>query len=333
MTALVFFEESEKRKGRCCDDSAHLLRFSIVNTSPWTCPMLRRKSKRSNSGSSPTSPDSGTQQLPVVPQQGSPPRTRIGPGHQALPLPSTVQRTQSKDEMSVVSDLTGLSDLNSHPAHNNTNNTNNGGGGNQPLSPAVHATSLLSSQLDPSQVLSALSSLGGIQASTSFDTGFDTALHVLPEETPSVLRASSSVATSASASNVNNDVRAIEDNHNNGINNQLGAEKPSSSPSPSSSQRDEGEEEEIPTWIDFLNDPTSEMTYSRRLALWLMKFQWYYKPKVPEGDQMESEAVGTSTVFGKGGIGQLSFTATEAYPFSHSRRETPSLEKAWACTF
>jgi hypothetical protein len=295
--------------------------------------MLRRKSKRSNSGSSPTAPDSRTQlHVPIPPpQDSSPPRTtRLGPGHQLLPLPSTVQRTQSKDEMSVVSDLTGLSDLNSH--------NNNNGGGNQPSMSPVHATSLLSSQLDPTQVLNALSSFGGLQASTSFDTGFDTALHVLPEETPSVLRgaASSSSVASGSARTGFDDMITKDPPPSNASSNGAAAEKPSSS---SSSQQDEGEE--VPTWIDFLNDPPSEMTFARRLALWLMRFQWYYKPKVLEdgGDRMESEAIGASTVFGKaggpigGGVGQLSFAASEAYPFSHSRRETPSLEKAWACTF
>lgn len=319
--------------------------------------MLRRKSKRSNSGSSPTAPDSSGTQQPqpqnhpqaiMMPPQDSPPRTRsptrVGPGH-LLPLPSTVQRTQSKDEMSVVSDLTGLSDLNSHP--NSSSNQQQ----HLPMSP-VHATSLLSSQLDPSQVLSALSSFGGLQASTSFDTGFDTALHVLPEETPSVLRASSSFASgSANHSksgfgddgDVNNNNSNITGGPPGNRNGSKGSGNSNPASSSSSQRREEGEES--PAWIDFLNDPPSEMTRSRRLALWLMRFQWYYKPKeVLEGDQAEcDEAVGASTVFGGrggggggafvGGVGQLSPTATEAYPFSHSRRETPSLEKAWACTF
>jgi hypothetical protein len=221
--------------------------------------------------------------------------------------------------MSVVSDLTGLSDLNSqHP------NAHQAG-----QSSPIHAKSLLSSQLlaDPAQVLTALSTFGGLHASKSFDndTSFDTALPALPEETPSVLlkqrgESSSSVASSqqrrpseAAASNNNGDAAAAA----------WGA---------GASPRDQGEEVAAETPIDFLKDVPREMTVARRLALGLMRFGWYYKPRaLPHADgEGEDEAVGTSMVFA-GGVGQLSPTATEAYPFSHSRRETPSLEKAWAC--
>jgi hypothetical protein len=94
------------------------------------------------------------------------------------------------------------------------------------------------------------------------------------------------------------------------------------------SPRDQGEEVAAEAPIDFLKDVPREMTVARRLALGLMRFGWYYKPRaLPHADgEGEDEAVGTSMVFA-GGVGQLSPTATEAYPFSHSRRETPQPRK------
>jgi hypothetical protein len=222
--------------------------------------------------------------------------------------------------MSVVSDLTGLSELNSQHPHAQQGGQSNHG------SP-VHAKSLLSSQLDPTQVLTALSTFGGLQTSKSFDTSFDTALPALPEETPSVLLKREEESSSSVASS---ERRRRQQQQQSGA---AAANNRAAAPAAGGAlPRDQGEE--LVGCIDFLQDPPDEMTLSRRLALHLMRFGWYYKPKVlPRGEEGdgEDEAVGMSMVFA-GGVGQLSPTATEAYPFSHSRRETPSLEKAWACT-
>ena len=62
--------------------------------------------------------------------------------------------------------------------------------------------------------------------------------------------------------------------------------------------------------IDFLNDPISEMTSGRRIALWLQKYRWY-NPQLKvdteeEGD--DAEAMGEPLI----------------------EQVRPSLEKAWA---
>ena len=67
--------------------------------------------------------------------------------------------------------------------------------------------------------------------------------------------------------------------------------------------------------VEFLNDPKSEMTYGRRIGLWLMQFKWYY-PRAGEEDpttEKNSEGFANSP--------RISTIVLE---------EKPSLARAWA---
>lgn len=95
--------------------------------------------------------------------------------------------------------------------------------------------------------------------------------------------------------------------------------------------------------IDFLKDDPAEMTWSRRIAIYLMHRYAWYNPRlgkieevseVPyEEDEIVVEGEKTDA---KDGITRVptaeekSQASDQAYPFTHSCRENPSLEKAWA---
>eukprot|EP00977_Amphora_coffeiformis_P013121 scaffold3376_cov151-Amphora_coffeaeformis.AAC.1 len=85
--------------------------------------------------------------------------------------------------------------------------------------------------------------------------------------------------------------------------------------------------------IHFLQDNPREMTLARRIALSLHDKTWY-NPSLLVAQQVEelenSEAFKTaqqSYETPKGG------RLMDAYPFTVSKREKPSLAKAWACKF
>jgi len=102
--------------------------------------------------------------------------------------------------------------------------------------------------------------------------------------------------------------------------------------------------------VDFLLDPRSEMTWSRRIALALMDHYKWYNPRagaveqftesqveVP-GQSIRSETAGdidttaatTAAAAPSRPMKPPTAASVEAYPFTHSRRENPSLAKAWA---
>jgi hypothetical protein len=121
--------------------------------------------------------------------------------------------------------------------------------------------------------------------------------------------------------------------------------------------------------IDFLQDDVRTMTYGRRIALALMKRYAWYNPRLKKKDDVEAEELPTDAMHpllvaslqrkqkllspkqddavsfnnlalaiskSEDGPSDLLIKETQmkrlegAYPFTHSRRERPSLEKAWA---
>ena len=245
--------------------------------------------------------------------------------------PATIVRNVSRDEGSVVSELTGLSAEPSYyasaassparggyrPTHAATHN--HAGDNSPPVVPAATATSLLSSQYQQQS-----STYGLLQASTSFDTGFDTALQPLPEE-PSVQFSGTGSSTQVRVNHHNGEKQQQQGNGEEGQ--EIAVVAASTSPAD-----DNDDDNDARCSIDFLLDDPSGMTLARRLALRLMPHQWYYKPRVLDG---VSEALGASMIpYRSSSLGPsaapLTAAASEAYPFSHSRRESPSLAKAWA---
>jgi Calcium-activated chloride channel len=112
-----------------------------------------------------------------------------------------------------------------------------------------------------------------------------------------------------------------------------------------------------PPAINFLEDDPRSMTYGRRLALFLAKRYGWYNPrlKIPDGElipEEETESAGDSlhpilqaSIRGEDLLhadtppGSALQAAThdrtaamllDAYPFTRSRRENPSIQKAWA---
>ena len=85
--------------------------------------------------------------------------------------------------------------------------------------------------------------------------------------------------------------------------------------------------------IDFLRDPPEEMTLARRIALTLQHRTWYNPSLLvaQEVDEIERDenfrTAQRSYEAPKGG------RLMDAYPFTVSKREKPSLAKAWACKF
>ena len=75
--------------------------------------------------------------------------------------------------------------------------------------------------------------------------------------------------------------------------------------------------------INFLADDPREMTIGRRIALSMMKKHKWYNPRLGEVPD-EAEMVEEPSHH------KMATAKIDAYPFSHSRREFPSLERAWA---
>jgi len=85
------------------------------------------------------------------------------------------------------------------------------------------------------------------------------------------------------------------------------------------------------TYGDFLADDPSEMTVGRRIALHLMKNHGWYNPRLNQVDEFdESETPEDSSRLGNTVNDSQRHLQHQAYPFTHSRRENPSLAKAWA---
>jgi hypothetical protein len=73
--------------------------------------------------------------------------------------------------------------------------------------------------------------------------------------------------------------------------------------------------------IDFLKDDPSEMTNGRKFALWMMnRFAWY-NPRV----NFDFDQSGGDQVLDAG-----KYRTLDGYPLQFAKKETPSLEKAWA---
>ncbi len=87
-------------------------------------------------------------------------------------------------------------------------------------------------------------------------------------------------------------------------------------------KRDNGTSDDAAEGIDFLKDPLNEMTWGRRLALFCMKRYPCYNPRLRPQQEEDTEE---SPLFDN-----LPRETFHAYPFDISRRENPSLEKAWA---
>jgi hypothetical protein len=95
------------------------------------------------------------------------------------------------------------------------------------------------------------------------------------------------------------------------------------------------------TGINFLEDDPSTMTYARRIALFLMKRYGWYNPRLKATDIPEDETESAEDVLHPLLLANMHGEQTssrnlaaedinKAYPFTHCRRENPSLEKAWA---
>ena len=81
-------------------------------------------------------------------------------------------------------------------------------------------------------------------------------------------------------------------------------------------------------YIDFLGDDPRTMTYSRRLALFLLRrYAWYNPLLKPPRDIMSDTLASETAPFSKP---KSNTVHIDSYPFTHSKRERPSLEKAWA---
>ena len=95
--------------------------------------------------------------------------------------------------------------------------------------------------------------------------------------------------------------------------------------------------------IDFLHDKPSEMTWSRRIALSLLDKHWY-NPSLKTNARIQREEESeqrnddeSSNAFADtsnhSAPTALRGRAQDAYPFTVSKREQPSLAKAWACKY
>jgi hypothetical protein len=74
--------------------------------------------------------------------------------------------------------------------------------------------------------------------------------------------------------------------------------------------------------IDFLQDSPDEMTYTRRIGLYLMKrYKWYYPRLGKEPEAIEEDE---STYLGG------AYRTPDGYPMKKTKKENPSLEAAWA---
>lgn len=80
------------------------------------------------------------------------------------------------------------------------------------------------------------------------------------------------------------------------------------------------EDSEATEIIDFLQDDPNEMTYGRQIALSLMNKTWYNPQLSETADRSHGDII----------IDEGRFRSQDGYPITHSKHETPSLEKAWA---
>jgi hypothetical protein len=80
--------------------------------------------------------------------------------------------------------------------------------------------------------------------------------------------------------------------------------------------------------LNFLDDDPVTMTYSRRLALFLSRRYSWYNPHLrtpsPNGDEKTASETAPPP------LRKYDVVHFESYPFTHSKRERPSLQKAWA---
>jgi hypothetical protein len=83
---------------------------------------------------------------------------------------------------------------------------------------------------------------------------------------------------------------------------------------------DDPDEKEEPV-IDFLKDDPSEMTYGRRIGLWMMKRFAWYNPQL----KTEVDRSGGHHVMDAG-----KYRTVDGYPVKYTKKETPNLETAWA---
>ena len=82
------------------------------------------------------------------------------------------------------------------------------------------------------------------------------------------------------------------------------------------------------SFIDFLQDDPRTMTYSRRLALFLLRRYAWYNPHLkppPPSDNKDENTYEPELPKQRSNV-----VLIDSYPFTHSKRERPSLEKAWA---
>ena len=80
--------------------------------------------------------------------------------------------------------------------------------------------------------------------------------------------------------------------------------------------------------LNFLDDDPVTMTYSRRLALFLLRRYPWYNPhlRTPSPNADEKTASETAPLPQR----KFDLVHIDSYPFTHSKRERPSLQKAWA---
>lgn len=92
--------------------------------------------------------------------------------------------------------------------------------------------------------------------------------------------------------------------------------------------------------VDFLQDRLSDMTWSRRIAVFLMKRYSWYNPRLNHPPtKMEESAVENDDNHSEenyklqqngSATSQVELLLNDAYPFTESTRENPRLESAWA---
>ena len=80
--------------------------------------------------------------------------------------------------------------------------------------------------------------------------------------------------------------------------------------------------------VNFLEDKKSTMTVGRRIALSLMKHEWYY-PKSKAQEEIDPSVLTLEER--KTLKSSISAAKQEAYPFTIAQLAKPSLEDAWAC--
>lgn len=80
------------------------------------------------------------------------------------------------------------------------------------------------------------------------------------------------------------------------------------------------------SFIDFLQDDPRTMTYSRRLAMFLLRRYPWYNPHLKPPPNGKDENTHEPELPKP----RANVVLIDSYPFTHSKRERPSLEKAWA---